>query len=112
MSERAYRLAVLFAIAFAFAHLISLPIGITYDGFQYLDGADILGSSRFPQDWYRNRTPLYSLTLKTSFFLFGRQPIAAILVSTAMGLGTVLLLGRVARLLAGEWCGALVLVFV
>jgi hypothetical protein len=112
MKQRAYYFAIVFAVAFAFAHLISVPIGITYDGFQYLDGADILGSSRFPADWYRNRTPLYSLTLKTSFLLFGRQPIAAILVSTAMGLGTVLLLGRAARLLAGGWCGALVLVFV
>jgi hypothetical protein len=112
MKKRAYHFAIMFAVAFAFAHLISLPIGITYDGFQYLDGADVLGSSRFPADWYRNRTPLYSLTLKTSFLLFGHQPIAAILVSTAMGLGTVLLLGRAARLLAGEWCGALVLVFV
>ena len=112
MKKRAYHFAIVFAVAFAFAHLISLPIGITYDGFQYLDGADILGSSRFPADWYRNRTPLYSVTLKTSFFLFGHQPLAAILVSTAMGLGTVLLLGRAARLLAGEWCGALVLVLV
>lgn len=112
MKKRAYYFAIAFAVAFALAHLISLPIGITYDGFQYLDGADILGGSRFPADWYRNRTPLYSLTLKTSFFLFGRQPIAAILVSTAMGLGTVLLLGRAARLLAGEWCGAVVMVFV
>src|SRR4051794_27571251 len=112
MKQRAYHFAILFAIAFTFAHLISLPIGITYDGFQYLDGADILGSSRFPTDWYRNRTPLYSLTLKASFFLFGHQPLAALLVSTAMGLGTVLLLGRAARLLAGEWCGALVLLLV
>jgi hypothetical protein len=112
MKKRAYQFAIVFAVAFTFAHLISLPIGITYDGYQYLDGADILGSSRFPADWYRNRTPLYSLTLKTSFLLFGHQPIAAILVSTAMGLGTVLLLGRAARLLAGEWCGAVVVVLV
>lgn len=112
MKKRAYHFAIVFAVAFAFAHLISLPIGITYDGYQYLDGADVLGSSRFPADWYRNRTPLYSLTLKASFLVFGQQPIAAMLVSTAMGLGTVLLLGRVGRLLVGEWCGACILVLV
>ena len=112
MSDRVYRLAVLFAIAFAFAHLISLPIGITYDGFQYLDGADVLGSSRFPADWYRNRTPLYPLALKASFLLLGRQPLSAMLVSTVMGLGTTLLLGRAARSLAGAWCGAAVVIVI
>lgn len=112
MSERVYRFAVLFAIGFAFAHLISLPIGITYDGFQYLDGADVLGSSRFPADWYRNRTPLYSLALKASFLCFGKQPLAAMLVSTVMGLGTTLLLGRAARSLAGAWSGAAVVIVV
>jgi hypothetical protein len=111
MKKRAYRFAIILAVTFAFAHLISLPIGVTYDGFQYLDGADILGSSRFPAEWYRNRTPLYPLALKVSFGLFGHQPVAAILVSTAMGLGTVLLLGRAARLVAREWCGAAVVVF-
>src|ERR1700748_1678023 len=112
MKQQVYRAAIIFAVAFSFAHLVSLPIGITYDSFQYLDGADILGSSRFPLDWYRNRTPFYSLALKGSFLLFGHQPLAAMLVSTAMGLGAVLLLGRAARLLGGEWCGAGVLVFV
>ncbi|PYI94263.1 MAG: hypothetical protein DME97_02030 [Verrucomicrobia bacterium] len=112
MSERAYRLAVLFAIAFAFAHLISLPIGITYDGFQYLDGADVLGSSRFPADWYRNRTPLYPLALKASFVFFGQQPLAAMFVSTVMGLGATLLFGRVARSLAGAWGGAAVVIVI
>jgi hypothetical protein len=111
MKERAYHLAIVFAVLFAFAHLISLPIGVTYDGFQYLDGADVLGTTRFPDEWYRNRTPLYSLALKMSFGLFGRQAIAAMLVSTAMGLGTILLMGRAARLVAGGWSGAAVLVF-
>ena len=111
MKKQIYGWAIVFAVAFAFAHFISLPIGVTYDGFQYLDGADVLGSSRFPEEWWRNRTPLYSLVLKLSFSLFGKQALAAVLVSTAMGLGTVLLLGRAARIMAGEWCGAIVLVF-
>jgi hypothetical protein len=108
--RRAYLAAIIFAIGFSLLHLISLPIGITYDGFHYLDMADVLGSARFPADWYWTRTPLYPLSLKLSFWLLGHQALAVIFVNTALGLGTTLTLGRVARTLAGAWAGAAVLI--
>jgi hypothetical protein len=109
LKQRAYAAAIFVTIGFSFLHLISLPIGITYDGFTYIDLADVLGSARFPADWYPTRTPLYPLALKLSFWLLGTQPLAAMLVLTILGAATVLLLGRVARLVAGEWCGVIVL---
>ena len=104
-----YRLSLLFAVTFAALHLIALPITVTYDGFHYIDLADVLGSSRFPEDWYRTRTPLFPLMLKCAFWLVGRQPLAAAFVSTAMGTAAILLLGSVARRLAGEWTASVVI---
>src|SRR5215472_7968259 len=70
-----YHMAIGLAIAISFLHLISLPVAVSYDGFVYIDMADVLGSARFPQDWNIARTPLFPLYLKLSFWLFGRQPL-------------------------------------
>jgi len=56
-----------FVLLFWFAHLIALPLVITYDGLGYIDMSDVLFSSRFPHDWLHNRTPLLPLALKFSF---------------------------------------------
>jgi hypothetical protein len=112
LRQKAYVAAILVALAFSVIHLVSLPIGITYDGYYYIDLADVLGSARFPADWHPIRTPLYPLSLKLSFWLLGIQPLAVILVSTVLGTTTVLLLGRIARLLGGEWCGVIVVLLV
>ena len=85
MISRAYRLAFAFAILFHLAHLISLPILITYDGHLYVDLADVLGTNRFPRDWDFLRTPLFPLALKLSFWLFGKQPLAVIGLQSIFG---------------------------
>ena len=108
--HRLYRLAVGFTIAFSLLHLISLPVAISYDGLIYIDMANVLGSSRFPHDWNPARTPLFPLYLKFSFWLFGRQPLAVILVSTSLGLGGTLLLGGALRKMLGATVAAIVVI--
>lgn len=105
-----YRGAVLFALGIVLAHILALPIGITYDGHVYLDLADVVGSSRFPRDWNLARAPLFPLALKISFSVFGRQPLAAIFVTSVAGLAGVLMTGALASHLSGKTGGALVLI--
>ena len=106
-----YRIAVAFSLLAGVLHLISLPIEITYDGLGYIDMADVLRSARFPHDWLPNRTPLYPLALKISFWLFGRQPLAAMLAGCAMGMAGILILGDAIRRIAGEIAAACSIVF-
>ena len=105
-----YRGAVVFALGIVLAHVLAFPIGITYDGHVYLDLADVVGSGRFPRDWDPARTPLFPLALKVSFCVFGRQPLAAIFVTSVAGLVGVLVTGNLASRLGGKTGGALVLV--
>ena len=110
MGLRLYRAALWFTGLFTVAHLITLPLSISYDGFQYIDLADVLFSPRFPADWHPFRTPLYPLALKLSFWLLGRHALAVIAVTTAMGLGGILVLGAAVRRVAGDVPAALSLV--
>jgi hypothetical protein len=105
-----YRCAIGFAILIYFAHIVALPIGITYDGHQYIDLADILGSSRFPHDWNFARTPLYPLFLKAGFWALGRQPLAPVVISSVLGLVGVLALGSVVTRISGKLAGSAVVV--
>jgi len=100
------RLSLLFWIA----HVLSLPIAISYDGYIYLDLADVIGSARFPQDWHPGRTPLYPLALKAAFAVLGKGPLAAIAVSSLFGLGATMLLTFATRRLVGPLWAALVLI--
>ncbi len=107
-----YRTAIAFAAAFWFAHLISLPLEITYDGLGYIDLADVLGSDRFPQEWNNTRTPLLPLSLKIAFSVFGRQGMSAILVPSLYGLAGILLLGASVKRVAGLRAAALTIALV
>ena len=111
-SERIYRCAVLFVLLFALAHVVSLPMVITYDGLEYTDMAQILGSNRFPHDWYTNRTPLFPLALKVSLWMFGGQPLAPIVLGSTVGVIGILALGSVVRRMAGALAAAACVVLV
>jgi hypothetical protein len=105
-SRATYSAAVFCVVFLCLAYVISLPLGITYDGHIYIDLADILATHRFPMDWNPSRTPLFPLALKFSFWAFGKQPLAPIIVASAAGLGGILLLGSAVRSLAGNAAGA------
>jgi 4-amino-4-deoxy-L-arabinose transferase-like glycosyltransferase len=108
--RRLYCWAIAFALLFFFAHLVALPVRISYDGIGYVDLADVLFSGRFPQDWASNRTPLFPLALKVSFRMFGKQPAAAVLVTSTTALFGILLMGATVRRLVGELAAALTIV--
>jgi hypothetical protein len=90
-----YSAAVLSVTFRCFAYVVSLPLGISYDGHIYIGLADILGTHRFPADWkpVRSdilfRTPLFPSALKISFWVLGKQPLAPIVVASAAGLGGI-----------------------
>lgn len=100
------------AILVSIGHAISLPMGTTYDGFVYLDLADVLDSARFPSEWHLARTPLFPLALKAVLWLFGRQPNAVIALLTTLGLANVLVIGATVRAMAGPVAAALVIVLI
>lgn len=110
LTDKVFALSVVILLVFTAAHMISLPVVITYDGLQYVDLADVLFSSRFPHDWLNIRTPLYPLTLKAAFGLLGMQPLAVIAVSTVAGAVGALILGLLVRRLLGDIAGAAVLI--
>jgi hypothetical protein len=107
-----YRYSLCFAFLIFVTHVVALPLRVPYDGLGYIDLADVLFSGRFPKNWYPSRTPLFPLSLKASFWLLGRQPHAAILVTSTAALAGILLLGAAVRRLAGESVASLAVILV
>lgn len=111
-SRAVYWAAVLSVTLLCFAYVVSLPVGISYDGHIYIGLADILGTHRFPADWkpVRSdilfRTPLFPLALKISFWALGKQALAPIVVASAAGLGGILMVGAAVRNVVGNAAGA------
>jgi 4-amino-4-deoxy-L-arabinose transferase-like glycosyltransferase len=105
-----HRYGLPFAVCVYLAHLIALPVGITYDGHIYIDLADVLWSKRFPQDWFFARTPLYPCALKLSFWLFGKQPLSVVLVSSIVGLIGIFAVASTIKREAGPVTGLITLV--
>lgn len=97
-----YRCAIAFVLLFWLAHLMALPLEITYDGLGYIDLSDVLGSSRFPADWNSTRTPLFPVSLKVAFWVLGRHATTAIFVPAVYALAGILLLGISVRRVAGN----------
>ncbi len=107
-----FRWAVYLVIGFYFCHLIALPVFITFDGHQYLNLADVVGSHRFPKDWPFTRTPLFPLLFKVSFKLVGRHPRAAWGVTCPRALAGVGVGGVYIRRTLGDWPAALSMILV
>lgn len=110
INRSAFAIGVLFAFGFTLLHFIAVPIGITYDGLQYIHLADVIGSSHFVQQWVPPRAPLFPLTMKVAFWLVGRHALAPTLVSTTLGLTAVFFVGVIARRLCNARIGALAIV--
>jgi len=109
-AQDVFHFTLYLALALWVAHVVTLPVAVSYDGYIYIDLAEVIGSSRFPHDWQVTRTPLYPLVLKAAFAVAGRKPSTAIFVSSAFGLAATLLLTFAARRLLGPLAASIVLV--
>jgi hypothetical protein len=106
VEHHVHRCAIAFVVAFHAFHLVSLPLIIPWDGQLYVGLADLFGTGHVLERWDFLRTPLFPLALKGAFVLFGRQPMAVLVLQAAMGAATVVLAGSAARRMGGPWAGA------
>ena len=84
-SSKLHRVALLGAVAFAVLHVFALPLLMTFDGAEYVKLG--LGWPRnFPDGWDFGRTPLYPLAVRLSFWLLGRNALAAMFPNVVAGL--------------------------
>jgi hypothetical protein len=102
----------LFYVAVSMSHLLSLPIVVTFDSQWYIRLADILGTRAFPAEWDFLRTPLFPAFLKFSFWLWGRQSMAAIGLQTILASAGIWLLWRALKSLGMPYEAALGVVLV
>jgi hypothetical protein len=98
------------AVLLGFVYLASLSVGISYDGHVYIDLADMLGTVRSIKEWSPYRTPLFPLALKISFWLFGKQALALVMVMSAAGVAGILVLGIIVKEQAGYIAGAVTII--
>jgi 4-amino-4-deoxy-L-arabinose transferase-like glycosyltransferase len=102
--------AVAFFLLVTACHWAALPTLITWDGHEYLTLSDILGSNRFPHDWPWLRAPLFPLSLKLTFALLGRNPVAAKAVPLSMAVLGCLLVASCVRRVAGARAATICLI--
>jgi 4-amino-4-deoxy-L-arabinose transferase-like glycosyltransferase len=91
------------AILFQIFHGLVLPIMISWDGYLYVQLADILGTSQFSSKWDFLRTPLFPLALKMSFFIGGKNPLSVIVLNTVFGMTGTLLIVSVIKQSWGQF---------
>src|SRR5215471_652021 len=92
-----YTLSLWLSLALCLAHMFSLPIVITFDGYWYAKLADSMGAGGLGENWDYLRTPLFPALLKASFWILGRQPLAIIALQTALAFGGIWLIGATIR---------------
>jgi hypothetical protein len=95
--EFLFRFILVLAVLFHILHGLVLPIMISWDGYLYVQLADILGTSQFPSQWDFLRTPLFPLSLKMVFVIGGKNPLSVILLNTFFGLTGVILIVSVIK---------------
>jgi len=92
-----YTTALAICAFFQILHLVALPIGVTWDGYLYVDMAEMLGSDRFPGAWDFLRTPLFPLALKITFAVFGQSPMAVVALNSFVGFVGIWALGSAVK---------------
>jgi hypothetical protein len=105
-----FRLAMCVTILVTVSHAAALPLIASYDGMSYVHLAAVLTSGSFPSEWNFLRTPLFPAVLGAAFRVAGEQPNAALIVTTLLGWGGVVLTGSIAARMAGRTTGAVTLV--
>jgi hypothetical protein len=105
-----YPAALWISLAIQIAHIISVPLLITFDGHWYIRLAEVLGTSRFAAEWDYLRTPLYPALLKIAFLVFGQQALAVVLIQSALVSIGIWMLSRMLRRMGRPVESAIVLV--
>jgi hypothetical protein len=82
---------------------------ISWDGYLYVQLADILGTSQFPSKWDFLRTPLFPLSLKMAFVVGGKNPLSVIVLNTFFGMTGILLIVSVIKQTWGRFSAAIAL---
>ena len=109
MKSRLYPAALFGCGLFTVLHVIALPMLMTYDGGDYVK-LGLTWPQCFPDSWDFGRTPLYPLMLRVSFWLFGRQSVAAIIPTVLFGLVGTWALASAVRRFAGKLSVAVIVV--
>jgi hypothetical protein len=96
-------------ILFHILHGLVLPLMISWDGYLYVQLADILGTSQFPSKWDFLRTPLFPLSLKIAFTLGGKNPLSIIILNTFFSMTGILLIVSIIKQSRGSFPAAIAL---
>lgn len=92
-ADNPYGIALWLSFGFCIAHVLALPLLVTFDGYSYAKLAEAIGTARFEQDWDYLRGPVFPLLLKASFGLFGRNALTVIALQSTLGFGGICLIG-------------------
>jgi len=84
---------------------------ISWDGYLYVQLADILCTPQFPSKWDFLRTPLFPLSLKTAFAVGGKNPLSVIWLNTFWGVTGIVLIVSVVKQRWGSFLAAVSLLF-
>src|SRR5262249_7512436 len=110
--ERIYRWTLIACGVLSLLHMLALPLVMSWDGFLYVQLADILGHPEHAPEWDYLRTPLFPLLLKVCWKLIGRQALSLALLNTTFGFLGAWLVGATVKQLKSPILGACTLLFV
>jgi hypothetical protein len=107
--QQFYRVALCISVLIQVAHVISLPLLVTFDGHWYIRLAEILGTPSFSEEWDYLRTPLYPAVLKLAFWIFGEHAITVVALQSALGFAGIWALSQIPRRLGRPAEAAIIL---
>ncbi|BDA79183.1 hypothetical protein LPTSP3_g21130 [Leptospira kobayashii] len=110
-SRKWFKYSVVFCVMIHFIYLISLPLYISPDGFDYIRLANLFFTDKMYVDWNYLRTPLFPLMLRLYGSVVGFNAFTHISFLTLLGLFSALSLGYLVKEKSGAGVGA-VIVFV
>ena len=88
-----YSRALFLCVVFQVLHMIALPIMITWDGCLYIALSKTLFHENFVKEWDFLRVPLFPLSIKVFFGLFGEHPMSIIFLNSLFGFLGIWMLG-------------------
>ena len=105
-ATRFYLWAMLGTALFQVAHVLSLPVVISFDGYGYLHLAEIIGTPRFAAEWDYLRTPLFPLLMKAAFLAFGKSATTFLTLQALMAFTGIWAIATTLRRACHPWVAA------